>query len=94
MKLPCDVNFLRVMDCEKGPSLSFREHLYLLFLNYINDFLKCLFSITNRDCYNLRSNNCMLSSTKLNTHAIKKCFRYRASVIWNILHDEEKIIIR
>ena len=54
--------------------------------------LSNLFSITNRYCYNLRSNNCMLSLPKPNTNGIKKCFSNRASVIWNTLPDEEKKI--
>ena len=74
-----DVSFsatvlMQVYKFGKTSSSSSSTLGYLLFLLYMNDFLNCLFSNTNRDCYNLRSNNCMLSLSKPKTHAIKKSF--------------------
>ena len=47
------------------------------------DNLVGLFSLNNREGYNLRSNNCTLSLPKPKTNALKKSFGYRGSVIWN-----------
>ena len=53
--------------------------------------LSHVFPIINRDCHNLRSNNCMLSLPKPRTNALKKGFGYRGYVIWNALPKEKKI---
>ena len=53
--------------------------------------LSHLFPIIDRECHNLRSNNCMLSLPKLRTNALKKGFGHRGSVIWNALPKEKRI---
>ena len=55
------------------------------------DNLSHLFSITKRDCYQLRSNDNMLLLPKPNTNAMKKSFGYRAAVTWNAQPLEDKI---
>ena len=53
--------------------------------------LSHLFPIIDRECHNLRSNNCMLSLPKLRTNTLKKGFGHRGSVIWNALPKEKRI---
>ena len=55
------------------------------------DNLSHLFSITKRDCYQLRSNDNMLLLPKPNANAMKKSFGYRAAVTWNAQPLEDKI---
>lgn len=50
-----------------------------------NNNLTDLFSLSNRPCYNLRSNNRVLSLPKPNTNALKKSFSYRGARVWNDL---------
>ena len=52
---------------------------------------KFLFTISNRDCHDLRSNNHMLSLPKPNTNAMKTSFGYRGAMISNGLPLGEKI---
>ena len=55
------------------------------------DHLSHLFSITKRDCYQLKSNDNKLLLPKPNTNAMKKSFGYRAAVTCNAQPLEDNI---
>ena len=49
--------------------------------------LSDFFRISNRDCYDLRSNNNTLMLPKPNTNAMKRTFGYRGAMLWNLNHE-------
>ena len=49
--------------------------------------LSDFFRISNRDCYDLRSNNNTLMLPKPNTNAMKRTFGYRGAMLWNLKHE-------
>ena len=49
--------------------------------------LSNLFRLSNRDCYDLRSNNNTLMLPKPNTNAMKRNFGYRGAILWNLNHE-------
>ena len=49
--------------------------------------LSDFFRISNRDCYDLRSNNNTLMLPKPNTNAMKQTFEYRGARLWDLNHE-------
>ena len=48
--------------------------------------LSVFFRISNRDCYDLTSNNNTLMLPKPNTNAMKRTFGYRGAILRNLKH--------
>ena len=56
--------------------------------------LSDFFRISNRDCYDFRSNNNILLLPKPNTNAIKRTLGYRGAMLWNLNHESNSLSMR